>query len=967
MSLVLGNLNITGNVAGFRNYATVATTVDLDSVGNGTWTYSNPTITAGTIGTTNIDGYTLQEGDTVLVKNQSSGVQNGIYEASNTGAGVATVLTRVSYLYTGVESNAFLTWVRTGTDGNTTSWISSAAPGADIVATNDPAFVRYDVTSTLDVGRGGTGATSFTSGNVLVGAGSSAISATKVAPTGDFVGTSDAQQLTNKDLIGATLSLDDSNSIYNLGIVSTSALTADKTLTIDVNDANRTLDLAGNLVLSSDFTTAGGFPVTITTTGATNVTFPTSGILANQEYVDAVAQGLNIKDSCITATTGDLNGNTSISGAITYNNIGGVAGTGQITATLAVSDTFIVDGVTFAAVDNGSRILLKNQINAQQNGIWTTTVSGTSLTLNRASDFNSNTNVTSGSYSFISEGTVNASTSWVLTTPDPITVGTPSGSNLVFALFSVSGNVVAGAGLSKVGDTLAVNTSGVTTGIVNDNVIVRSTSTAGQVLLSSGVAGNEAAWGAVNLANSSAVTGTLPVINGGIGINTLTSNGILYGNGVGAVQSTASAINSVLVTDGAGTPSLSTTLPSGLTIPSAQLSLPSIADSAGGQFYNFAVSNLAANRTVTLPLLTANDTFVFENFAQTLTNKTLVGATLSLDDTASAFNLNLVSTSSPTMTADRTLTFDVSNADRTMDLAGNLSIAGDFSTSGANAVTLTSTGATNVTLPTTGTLATLAGVETFTNKTITSAIYNQLLDTAGNESLILTATASAVNEFTLANAATGTAPVLSTTGTDTNIDMTLSTKGTGVFNFDADSATASAEIRLLDNTGGEYVGLTVPTSVTSYTLILPSAVGVSGQTLQLTDGTGTLGWVTPTTNVRLSYSVTSLQVTASSTVATTFAYFAWDDSKYGTTGDDISTIDVIAWVTVGATRNLVLDVFNGTNVIGTLTVTAGTAAGPQTFTVTPPTADVRLEFRARKNAAGGISPNIFGIQMEMSS
>jgi len=967
MSLVIGDLNITGNAPGFRNYATVATTIDLNSVGNGTWTYSDPTLTAGTIGTTTIDGYTLQDGDTVLVKNQLTGLQNGIYEASDTNAGVATVFTRVSYLFTGDNSNSFQTWIRTGTVGNTTSWISSATPGSDIIGTDDPDFVRYDVSSTLAVGRGGTGATSFTSGNVLIGAGSSAFTATKAAPTGDFVGTSDVQTLTNKDLVGATLSLDDSNSIFNLGITSTSALSADRTLTIDVNNVNRTLDLGGDINISGNFTTSGGFPVTITTTAATNVTFPTSGILANQDYVDAVAQGLDIKDSCVAATTVDLNSNSSISGTITYNNVGGVAGTGQITATLAVSDVFTIDSVTFNAAGNGSRVLIKNQINAQQNGIWTTTISGTSLTLNRANDFNTNAKVTSGSYTFISLGTVNANTSWVLTTPDPITVGTPSGSNLIFALFSVSGNVVAGSGLSKVGDTLSVNTSGVTTGITSNNVIVRSTATAGQVLRSTGVAGNEAAWGALDLANTSAVTGTLLVSNGGIGVNTLASNGVLFGNGTGAVQATASANNSVLITNGAGTPSLSTTLPSALTIPSARLSLPSISDSVGGQFYNFAVSNLTADRTITLPLLTANDTFVFANFAQTLTNKTLVGANISLDDTASAFNLNLVSTSAPALTADRSLIFDVNNVNRTLDLSGNLVLGGNFTTAGANAVTLTSTGVTNVTLPTTGTLATLAGTETLTNKTITSGRYNQLLDTNGNESLILTATASAVNEFTLANAAVGAGPTFSTTGTDTNINMNLLTKGTGVFNFATGSASASAEIRLQDNTGGEYVGIRSPVAATSYSLTLPPAVGLSGQTLQLTDGTGTLGWVTPTTTISKSYSITSLQVSASATTPTIFGYFAWDNSIYGSSGFNISSIDVVAWIIVGPNRSLVLDVFNGTTVIGTINIIAGTAAGPQTFTVTPPTSDVRLQFRARKSATGGTNPAIFGLQLEMSS
>jgi hypothetical protein len=48
-------------------------------------------------------------------------------------------------------------------------------------------------------------------------------------------------------------------------------------------------------------------------------------------------------------------------------------------------------------------------------------------------------------------------------------------------------------------------------------------------------------------------------------------------------------------------------------------------------------------------------------------------------------------------------------------------LANTFATSGANALTLTTTGPTNITLPTTGTLATLAGVETLTGKTINIA------------------------------------------------------------------------------------------------------------------------------------------------------------------------------------------------------------------------------------------------------
>ena len=74
---------------------------------------------------------------------------------------------------------------------------------------------------------------------------------------------------------------------------------------------------------------------------------------------------------------------------------------------------------------------------------------------------------------------------------------------------------------------------------------------------------------------------------------------------------------------------------------------------------------------------------------------------------------------------------------------------------------------------------TLTGTQTLTNKTLTSPkIGTNILDTNGNELLNLTATGSAVNELTLANASTGNSPVLSATG-ETNVGITLTPKGTG--------------------------------------------------------------------------------------------------------------------------------------------------------------------------------------------
>jgi len=85
---------------------------------------------------------------------------------------------------------------------------------------------------------------------------------------------------------------------------------------------------------------------------------------------------------------------------------------------------------------------------------------------------------------------------------------------------------------------------------------------------------------------------------------------------------------------------------------------------------------------------------------------------------------------------------------------------------------------------------TLTGTQTLTNKTLTSPkIRTSILDTNGNELALLTATSSAVNEITLANAATGNGPVISSTG-ETNVDLNLNPKGTGVLK----SGTAAVKI-----------------------------------------------------------------------------------------------------------------------------------------------------------------------------
>jgi len=83
---------------------------------------------------------------------------------------------------------------------------------------------------------------------------------------------------------------------------------------------------------------------------------------------------------------------------------------------------------------------------------------------------------------------------------------------------------------------------------------------------------------------------------------------------------------------------------------------------------------------------------------------------------------------------------------------------------------------------------TLTGTQTLTNKTLTSPVIGtKIADTNGNELLLLTATGSAVNEFTLANASTGNAPTLSVTG-ETNVNLNLKSKGTGQVQINGNTA-----------------------------------------------------------------------------------------------------------------------------------------------------------------------------------
>lgn len=199
--------------------------------------------------------------------------------------------------------------------------------------------------------------------------------------------------------------------------------------------------LAGNTTLATIAAPAGS--VSLNSQKIVSLADPTSAQdAATKAYVDSLSAGLDPKASVRAASTANV--------VVTYSATGGTSARGQITV---APNT--LDGVTLAA---GNRILLKDQSTGAQNGIWvvSTLGSGANGVWDRAGDFDSDTEVTSGAFVFVEEGTANDNTGWVLTTSNPIIIGGGSGTSIAFAQFSSAGSVTAGAGMTQVGNTLNV-------------------------------------------------------------------------------------------------------------------------------------------------------------------------------------------------------------------------------------------------------------------------------------------------------------------------------------------------------------------------------------------------------------------------------------------------------------------------------------------------------------------------------
>ena len=308
----------------------------------------------------------------------------------------------------------------TGTDTYNTSETLTFAGGSGMEA------VVTDNTVTIN-------ATALTDSNL---SGSAAIANDKLAnPTTTLGSSTLTLGQTETDLAGLTSLIIDDITIDGQSFTTTSA---NKNINISPHGT-------GSIIVPSGYEDRAGFQ---------------TQSLANKAYVDQVAQGLDTKPSCKVGTTADL--------SATYNN--GTLGVGA-TLTASIVGALSLDDVAVSVAD---RVLVKDQTDATENGIYTVTTVGdgsTEFVLTRATPEDQPAELSGGAFVFVEDGTLNANNGYTFTHTGAPTFGT---TDLDVAQFSGAGQITAGAALTKSGNTIDVEVDNASVEVSGDALRVKA-------------------------------------------------------------------------------------------------------------------------------------------------------------------------------------------------------------------------------------------------------------------------------------------------------------------------------------------------------------------------------------------------------------------------------------------------------------------------------------------------------------
>ena len=353
---------------------------------------------------------------------------------------------------------------------------------------------------------GGTGIDTSVSGDTVT----FAIDSTVVTLTG-------TQTLTNKTLTTPTLttpriadegSINDANGNEYIKFQQTADAVNSLEVTNSATGNGAKLSTQGgdaNIDLILD--PKGSGVVDVNSSRISNLTDPTQDQdAATKSYVDNVVNGLDVKESVQVATTANL--------ASTYNN-----GAGTLTA--SSNGALSIDGVT---VSTNDRVLVKNQTDTKQNGIYVVTATGDGsnpFVLTRSGDADAASEITGGTFTFVEQGTANSENGFVFTHDGTPTLGTTA---ITVTQFSGAGQITAGAALTKTGNQLDVAVDDSTIEVSSDALQIKTTYP-GQASITTLGTITTGVWNGTAIAATSGGTGLTSYSTGDIirasGANTL--------------------------------------------------------------------------------------------------------------------------------------------------------------------------------------------------------------------------------------------------------------------------------------------------------------------------------------------------------------------------------------------------------------------------------------------------------------